>query len=127
MSTALDNYFAALKLEVGVSNFAVVQDRAIQRTRRPAPERNNPQQALRRDALTRTSAAKFAIDECDEPLHCPSRQMSSDFSSQSFSADDLEVLVNLSSGSVEALGVIIDDSCRTPSVSKDNVALEKTA
>ncbi|CAJ1945246.1 unnamed protein product [Cylindrotheca closterium] len=125
MSMALENYFAALKLERGVSNFALVQDRAIRRTSRPTPKQNSAQRTLK-DALTRTSATKFSMDECDEPLFCPTRQISSDFSSQSLSADDLEALMNLSSDSLEAL-VNIDDSYRTPSPDKVNVALDKTA
>ncbi|CAJ1945247.1 unnamed protein product [Cylindrotheca closterium] len=122
---ALETYFATLKLERGVSSFTLVEDGATRRTPTSPPRQNDSRQALR-DALARTSATKFSIDECDEPLYCPTRQLSSGFSSESVSADSLEVLINISAGSLEAL-LNIDDSYRTASPSKDHLALEKTA
>ncbi|CAJ1945245.1 unnamed protein product [Cylindrotheca closterium] len=117
MSIALDKYFAALKLETGMSNFTIVQDRALRRRISPTPKQNNPQQALR-DALTKTSASKFSMDECDEPLYCPTRRLSSaglGSASESLSSDSLGALVN------------IDDSYRTPPSSKDEFVFEQAA
>lgn len=108
---ALENYFATLKLNQGVSNFTLVQDRALRRTNSP-PKQEKPQEIARKDAL-RTSATKFSMDECDEPLYCPTRQISSDISSQSISEDSLEALV------------CIDDSYRSTSSHHHQGALEK--
>lgn len=88
---ALESYFATLKLNQGVSNFTLVQDRALRRTSTP-PKQEKPKEIARKDAL-RTSATKFSMDECDEPLYCPTRQISSDISSQSISGDSIEALV----------------------------------
>jgi hypothetical protein len=92
MSMARENYFETLKLEKGVSNFTVVQDRAVRRTSSPAPYPKEPPHLALRDALVSTSATKFSIDECDEPLYRPTRQLSSSlgFSSESIGTDSLQ-------------------------------------
>ena len=87
MSMAVDSYFETLKLEEGVSSIAVVQDRAVCSPKSIFEKKEQRRQSLKE--TVRTAATKFSIDECDEPLYCPKRQLSStnDFSSSERSSE----------------------------------------
>ena len=98
---ALDSYFATLKLQTGVQRLSVVQDRAVTapaKTTTPPPSKTKDLRSSLKDTM-RTAATKFSIDECDEPLYCPKRQLSS-------STD------NLSGSQRSSEGLELDDSYR---------------
>lgn len=98
---ALDSYFATLKLQTGVQRLSVVQDRAVTapaKATTPPPSKTKDLRSSLKDTM-RTAATKFSIDECDEPLYCPKRQLSS-------STD------NLSGSQRSSEGLELDDSYR---------------
>ena len=95
---ALNSYFATLKLETGVRKIAVVQDRAVCTPKCPEKKKAKSSRQSLKDTL-RTAATKFSIDECDEPLYCPQRQLSS--------STEVSSSVQRSSGGLE-----LDDSFR---------------
>ena len=125
---SLELYFQSLRLSTGACELTLVQDHAVGRSL-PSKE-DNTQEDLKN--TLRTSATKFTMDECDEPLYCPSRRLSSNNLSdeEEFgSIDSLEALNDYFSS--ESLSMIddsyrsIDGSCR--SCGSDFVVSSKTA